>query len=126
MKENDNQLFKNVLTSILIIIAIILFIAVITYNKISIGRVIPRVEEYQISEDIKEELSNEEDEQTEFITTYKMDASDLKQYEKDNIYNKGKQYPFSSSQEGSTNTENEDEEGNKNNSTNFFKDDGTK
>lgn len=133
MKNINKELIKNIGIGILIIIAIILFFMIICYNKISIGRLVPKVEQYELSEEIKNELEHEQtDENSEIITTYELDASDLKNYEKTKEYNKGKKNPFAA-EEASTNTTSTEEKGTSDvnestssTNTNFYEDDGTK
>ena len=136
MKFLSKELLKDIGISVLIVIAIILIIMIIFYNKISIGKVIPKAEEYTLSEELENELEQEStDENSEIIKTYELEASDLKKYEKSNEYNKGKQNPFAA--ESSTNNENnntttnsitteENTAQNETSSTNFYEDDGTK
>lgn len=101
----DKNLIKDIIISFLIIIAIILLIIVICYDKVSIGKVIPKIEEYKLSDDIKNEIDQESaDNQTEIVTTYQIDSSDLKQYEKTKEYNKGKVNPFTQYSNSVTNT----------------------
>ena len=131
----DKNLIKDIIISFLIIIAIILLIIVICYDKVSIGKVIPKIEEYKLSDDIKNEIDQESaDNQTEIVTTYQIDSSDLKQYEKTKEYNKGKKNPFAAEETSSNNTNTEEEgtsdtnESTSSNSTNtnFYEDEGTK
>ena len=140
MENISKDLIKNIGISILVIIALILLIMVISYNKIAIGKVIPKAEEYQLNDEIKNELdSDQEETNSEIITTYELDGADLKQYEKSKKYNKGKANPFAA--ESSSTSENENSNtSNANNSDNsssnnnnnsssskgFYDDDGTK
>ena len=120
----DKNLIKDIIISFLIIIAIILLIIVICYDKVSIGKVIPKIEKYKLSDDIKNEIDQESaDNQTEIVTTYQIDSSDLKQYEKTKEYNKGKRDPIapdSSSAENNANEENKSSENDTNNSSSGF------
>lgn len=133
MKEITKELIKSIGTGILIIAVIILFLLIICYDKISIGRIVPTVESYQLSQEVKNEIESEQmDEDSEIITTYELDASDLKDYEKTKEYNKGKKNPFVA-EETSTNTTNIEEkntseanESASSTNTNFYEDDGTK
>lgn len=133
MKEITKELIKSIGTGILIIAVIILFLLIICYDKISIGRIVPTVESYQLSQEVKNEIESEQmDEDSEIITTYELDASDLKDYEKTKEYNKGKKNPFAA-EETSTNTTNIEEkntseanESASSTNTNFYEDDGTK
>lgn len=129
MKNINKELIKNVGIGLLVIIAIILLLMIVFYHKISIGRVVPKVELYQLSEEIKNELETENsDQNSEIVTTYELDASDLKGYEKTKEYNKGKKNPFAaeatSPSKGNNNTPQEKTENPS--STNFYDDDGTK
>ena len=135
MKNINKELIKNVCIGFLIIIALVLLLMIVFYNKISIGRVIPKVESYQLSEEAKKELESENsDENSEIVTTYELDASDLKNYEKTKEYNKGKKNPFAAEETSSNNTNTEEEgtsdtnESTSSNSTNtnFYEDEGTK
>lgn len=129
MKNFNKELIKSIGISILIIIAILLLLTIISYNKISIGKVIPQVESYELNEEIKSELETEEaDQNTEIVTTYEIDATDLKNYEKIKKYNKGKQNPFEEDTTSPNNTVNNTVTENKTNSssTNFYRDEGIK
>ena len=139
MEKINKDLIKNIGISFLVIIALILLIMVISYNKISIGKVIPKADEYQLDDEMKKELESEqEDTNAEIITTYELDATDLKQYEKTKTYNKGKANPFAveststteNEKSDSTNTNSNNNSSSSNNnsssSTNFYEDDGTK
>ena len=73
MEKINKDLIKNIGISILVIIALILLIMVISYNKISIGKVIPKADEYQLDDEMKKELESEqEDTNAEIITTYEL------------------------------------------------------
>ncbi len=133
MKVFNKELLKDIGISFLIVIAITLLIMIIFYNKISIGRVIPKAEEYVLNEELKNELEQENiDEDSEIIKTYELEASELKQYEKTNEYNKGKKNPFSAETTGpitntnSTKANTQNEIAENSSSTNFYKDDGMK
>lgn len=125
----NKNILKELGISLLIVVAILLLITIIFYNKIAIGQVIPKVEHYALSEEIANEIENDIlDETTEIVTTYKLDASDLKRYEKTNEYNKGKKNPFSVEITDTTTEEEDKDSTDKNNSTseNFYKDEGIK
>lgn len=135
------EMLKDIGISLLIVTAISLGVMIAFYNKVSIGRVIPTVEEYALSEEQQEEINREDtDEEEEIVTTYELEASDLKKYERTKEYNKGKKNPFAvdktgTSKKTNTNsaksgdnsaTDDEDSEGNNSSSSNFYEDDGTK
>ncbi len=124
------SLIKDIAISILIVVCIFLILSVILYNKISINKVIPKSEEYQISNEMQEALNDsEKDEDKEFVTTYAIGASDLKKYEATKEYVKGKKNPFApESEENSLNSNNTtgDTDENSSSSNRFYEDDGTK
>lgn len=128
MKKINIDLIKDVFISILIVICIALIISVIFYDKISLSKVIPESEEYALSDEMEKELEETAlTESKESITTYYIDAADLKKYEATKEYNKGKQNPFAVETESTIvdgNTINL--EGSTSSSTNFYEDDGTK
>ena len=123
-------LIKDIIISILIVACIFLILSVILYNKISISKVIPKSEEYQISNEMQEALNDSaKSENKEFVTTYSIGASDLKKYEATKEYVKGKKNPFAVESTGngsnSNNTTGETDE-NSSSSDRFYEDDGTK
>lgn len=124
----NKNIIKEMSISFLIVVSMILLIIIICYDKVSIGQVVPQIEEYNMSEEIKNEISKEiNEEETEIITTYKIDASDLKQYEKTKEYNKGKRNPFSASTAEPGNSENNtSSESNNSSSQGFYDDEGIK
>lgn len=132
MKILDKELLKDIGISFLIITAIVLILMIVFYNKISIARLIPSVEEYSLSEEIQNELAQDDiDEEAEIIKTYQLEASELKQYEKTKEYNKGKKNPFAVDstdyENNNSNNNNLDKENtDKSSSNNFYEDDGTK
>ena len=118
-----NNIWKDLFISLLIVLFIILIIFVISYNKLSINKIIPESEDYLLSEKMKKDIEEDKlEEAEEVVTTYYLDASDLKKLEKTNEYQKGKVNPFA---EVSASPNSISSSGN-NGSTNFYKDDGTK
>ena len=103
MKKIDLNLIKDIIISILIVTCIVLIIVVIFYNKTGITKFVPEIEEYSMSEDMKNDFTQTAEQEENTIVTYKLDASDLKQVEKTNEYDKGKKNPFSKSTEGINN-----------------------
>ena len=96
---------------------------------------IPEAEEYTLSDEMQKDLDEGKEEETkQIVTTYYIDAVDLKNYEKNKEYNKGKKNPFaelstsngtSTSENNTSSSENNSNNNNKNNE-NFYDDDGTK
>lgn len=132
MKKNNIDLIKDFIISVLILACIILVICVIFYDKLALSKVIPESEDYMLSDEMQEDLAPETlENNTQIVTTYYIDAADLKKYEKTKEYNKGKKNPFAIESEtgGSNNVvngNNTTQDPSNNNSTNFYNDDGTK
>lgn len=132
MKKESSVLIKNLIISFLIVICIILLLSIIFYDKISLSKVISQSEEYSMSEEMQKDIKEEElDESKQVITTYYVDAADLKKYESTKEYNKGKSNPFVEESDAitttsNTTTENTTSSSTLNNSQNFYDDDGTK
>lgn len=133
MKKINTDLIKDIFISILIVICIALIISVIFYDKISITKVVPESEQYQLSEEMQEGLNDSYTEDSkEIVTTYYIDAADLKKYEQTKEYNKGKKNPFAVESEDIqdanliNNNNIDSNDTSSTNSTNFYEDDGTK
>lgn len=89
------KIFKEAIIIILLLVAIILVLGVLFYDYIPTGKVVPVIEQYQTSEDIKKEINETvSTENSEVIVTYEIDNTDLKTYEKSKDYDKGKENPF--------------------------------
>lgn len=86
---------KEIIIVLLLIIAIVLILGVFLYDYIPTNKIIPKVEQYQVPENIKSELQeNINANETQTIITYEIDQGDLKIYEKGKEYRKGKANPF--------------------------------
>ena len=126
MKEHIWEISKSLIISLLILIGLILVLSLIFYDKMAITKVIPEPEEYFLTEEMEKEIESGNLEQTEeIIINYEIDAKDLKKYEKNKEYTKGKNHPFASTSEYTTN-KNEISSGSNNGQTGFYEDDGTK
>ena len=130
MKKINTDLIKDFIISSLIIVCIVLIFSIFFYDKVSLSKVIPESEDYDLSDEMQEDIDKTLSEDgTEIITTYYIDAADLKQYEKTKEYNKGKKNPFAAESSdvttGVNNSSNSDDTSDSN-STNFYEDDGTK
>ena len=124
MKDNVKEIIKSLIISILAVIAIILLVIVFSYNKVALGRFVPKLEQYELSEDTKMELDSEDEEQTEVVTTYILDAAELNYYEKTKEYNKGKRHPFAEDTTNNVVTDNNQTGGEEPPSENFYDDEG--
>lgn len=131
MNRINKDLIKDLIISILIVICIALVISVVFYDDISLTKFIPETEKYQLSEEMQSGLEEAQlDKSTEVITTYYIDASDLKKYEKTKEYEKGKQNPFaieSANPSSGAITDSDTDTSSSNTTSNkFYEDDGTK
>ena len=134
MKGQTIEIIKDLIISLLIVVCIGIALSIFFYDKIALGRVIPKVEEYALSAEMQNELEYTElDNAEEVVINYYIDAADLKKYEKTNEYVKGKSNPFaeaSSSDIENNNTTGDNNTSSNNNSGNgtggFYEDDGTK
>lgn len=91
------SVLKEIIIILLLIVVILLLAGVLFYNYIPSSKVVPeKVQEYALADDIKEELQQElqEIDSDKIVKTYQVDARDIKNYEKENKYNKGKINPF--------------------------------
>lgn len=130
------EIIKDFTISLLIIGIIGLILAVLYYDDISIRKVIPESEEYFLSPEMKKDLEETKpDDAKEKVINYYIDADDLKKYENNKEYIKGKSNPFAESssiennnQENISINNNNQSSTLTNNSTsgNFYEDDGTK
>ena len=134
MKGQTIEIIKDLIVSLLIVVCIGIILSMIFYDDIALGKVIPEAEEYNLSAEMKNELEYSElDDAEEVIINYYIDASDLKKYEKNNQYVKGKSNPFaevsdSATENNTTIGDNNTSSGANENNGNggFYEDDGTK
>ncbi len=133
MKSEKFGIVKDIIISLLIVITILLVLSILFYDKISLSKVIPEAEEYVLSEEMQKDLDEGKEEETkQIVTTYYIDSTDLKKYEKNKEYNKGRKNPFAevSASSGTSTSENNttssSDNNDNNNSQNFYDDDGTK
>ena len=91
------SLIKNIVISILIVVCIVLLLSIFLYNKVSFNKVVTEFQEYTLSDEMQKDLEESYAEgATQVVTTYYIDAADLKKYERTKEYNKGKQNPITS------------------------------
>jgi len=99
------SIIKELILVLLLLVAILLLLGIFLYDYIPTNKVVPKIEQYQVPNAIKQELEetiNELEEETTQIV-YEIDGTDLKNYEKSKDYQKGKVNPFA---QEATNTEN--------------------
>lgn len=110
------SILKEIILVLLLLVAIILLLGVFLYDYIPTNKVVPKIEQYQVPNTIKQELEetvNDLEETTQIV--YEIDGTDLKNYEKSKDYQKGKVNPFGSD---TTSTENTTSNGNNTNNIN--------
>lgn len=94
---------KEVIISLLVCLLILVGLSFAFYNFIPTNKVIPEKIEYKASEEIKQELGTEVNNNSEnIIKTYEITANDLDQYQKNKDYNPGKKNPFAAVSQGSS------------------------
>ncbi len=88
--------FKEVIIILLLVLAILLVLGVFLYDYIPMNKVVPKIEQYEAPNNIKEELkeSIEDSENTMTPIVYEINNSDLNLYERTKDYDKGKVNPF--------------------------------
>lgn len=100
------SIIKELIIVLLLLLAILLVLGIFLYDYIPTSKIVPKVEAYQVPNNIKQELENsvsEEEKTTQIV--YEIDGTDLKNYEKSKDYQKGKVNPFSqTTTENSVNT----------------------
>lgn len=101
------SIMKELIIILLLLLAIILVLGIFLYDYIPTNKIVPKVEQYQVPNNIKQELdasiTDIEEESTQIV--YEIDGTDLKNYEKTKDYQKGKVNPFEqTSSESTTNT----------------------
>lgn len=129
MKGHTIEIIKELIVSLLIVICIAIILSMVLYDKVALGRVIPNAEDYTLTADMQNELQKSSlDDAQEVIVDYYIDASDLKKYEKANMYVKGKSDPFAETSEFTNSTDNSSSSSGNSSSGNsgFYEDDGTK
>lgn len=126
------SIIKEIFIIILLIIAIGIVLGIMFYDYIPNSKKVPStVIPYVLSEEMTNELEEtiEASKSQNIISTYRVDASDLKRYEKTNDYDKGRVNPFGaidSEQNNNNNTNNSNTSGewNNNQTTNSNNSDG--
>lgn len=112
------SIIKELIIVLLLLLAIVLVLGIFLYDYIPTTKVVPKVEQYQRTNNIEKELTSEEEENEDFYGSsmvYEIDGTDLKNYEKAKDYQKGKVNPFS---EDATKDTSNNENGTNNNKTN--------
>lgn len=90
------SVLKEIILILLILFAIILVLGIFLYDYIPTNKIVPKIEQYQVPNAVKEELKEniEDIEENKTQIVYEIDGTDLKNYEKSKDYQKGKVNPF--------------------------------
>lgn len=97
---------KEMIIVLLLILAILLVLGIFLYDYIPMNKVVPKIEQYEVSNSIKQQLEEivEESENTMTPIVYEINNSDLNIYEKTKDYQKGNVNPFADISSSNTNT----------------------
>lgn len=129
------NIFKELIITLLLILAIILVLGVLFYEYIPSNKVVPEKVAYTTPENVAQEISSEVTETQPVNITYRLDNVDLQHAKKTGDYDAGKKNPFEAYSEdpqgGSTNTSASNSNGgtsssNANTSEGYFPNTGTK
>lgn len=97
MKKLNIGFIKDIIISLLIVLAIIIILAVIFYDKLAINKMISSPAEYTIKEELLEKIKQEQEEQKDdIVVQYSINNPELRSYEGNEKYeyNKDKNDPF--------------------------------
>lgn len=97
------DIIKELVIVILILLVIALLLGIIFYEYIPINKIVPvKVEAYTISNELEQELGKQviQEDTGKITKTYTVEEYELKEYEKNDEYDKGKKNPFSTIDEG--------------------------
>lgn len=89
-------IIKEIIIVLLLILAILLVLGVFLYDYIPMNKVVPKIEQYEVPNNIKEELEEAVEDNESAMTPIirEINSNDLKIYEKSKDYQKGKVNPF--------------------------------
>ena len=112
-------IIKEIAIMLLLCIAIVLVLGMVFYKSNPLSKMVPETVAYEIPNEIKDELKQEDNEE-EILVTYRIDEEDLEVYQTNKSYNPGKANPFASPSSGN-NTSNNTNTTDKGNTTNTNK-----
>lgn len=90
------KVMKEIIIMLLLILAIFLVLGIFFYDYIPMNKVVPKVQQYEAPNNVKEELTESIDETQNTMApiVYEITDQDLTLYEKTKDYQKGKVNPF--------------------------------
>jgi len=120
------NIIKEIIIILLLILAVILVLGVLLYEYVPANKIVPETLSYTTPEKVQEELQKQEEiNDTEVVITYKIDSTDLRNYQKIQEYVPGKKNNFAEVAEETEEVE-EDNTTNTSSDTGYFPDKGTK
>lgn len=103
------SVFKEIIIVLLLIVILVLLLGILFYDYMPSTKTVPsKVQEYALEATVQEELDKELNNlnSEEIVKTYKVDATDIENYERTNEYDKGKVNPFAAYSVGTEGTDN--------------------
>ena len=89
------SIIKEIIIILLLLLAVVLALGVLFYDYIPTNKMVPKVETYKTSDSVSKEIEENVTEKEPTIERYEINESHLADYQKTNVYNKGKVNPFS-------------------------------
>ena len=90
------KILKELIIILLLILAIVLVLGVILYEYVPTNKIIPQVESYTTPAEVEAEIDEDSDDEDSPAIVYKVEKSELTNYERIQEYVPGKKNPFSS------------------------------
>jgi len=91
----NNNLIKNIAISLLFVLAVLIILVAIFYDKLAVNKIVSEPQAYEPTEQIIQDVNDETDaETTEIVKTYEVNGSMMRSYEATKEYVRGKEYPF--------------------------------
>ncbi len=91
-------IIKEIIVMLILILAILLVLGIFLYDYVPSNKVVPKIEQYEAPDNIKEELEESIEDIDTSIIVHEINSNDLNIYEKSKDYKKGKVNPFSTTQ----------------------------
>lgn len=99
-------IFKELIITLLLILAILLVLGVLFYEYIPSGKLVPEKVAYTTPENVAEEIKSQVAETQPVNIVYKLDDSDLKNAKRTGDYDPGKKNPFAAYEKSAEGTDN--------------------
>lgn len=89
------SIIKEIIIILLLLLAVVLALGVLFYDYIPTNKMVPKVETYKTADSVSKEIEESVTEKEPTIERYEINETHLSEYQKTNVYNKGKVNPFS-------------------------------